>query len=349
MKAVVSAPAKKNGIMRKIGRLFIIILGAAVLFLGGTFLYEKFSSSKAKERYPHPGIMADAGGYKLHLVKKGSGSPTLLFESGTGAPASYWKKVVSKLPDDVTVVTYDRAGYGWSGKHVTKRTGNNIAAELHTALKNAKIEGPYILIGHSMGGMYARQFQKQFEDEVTGMMLLDARSEDFAKRTNPILLKAGKDPETFGSPPVALMKAMKSSGLLRVFKQPLLGGLYDSERELNEAVNIHMTDKYFDALAAESNGEKSTEAALQGQKAGSIPLTVISKGIRQDLTKLGLSEKDSNRFEDIWDEEQKKLAELSPDSKWLKAKKSGHDIALDEPGLVADELIELIERVRVSQ
>ena len=177
------------------------------------------------------------------------------------------------------------------------------------------------------------------------MLLLDATSENFLIETEKILKASGIDPETFGKAPTGTLKFMKVSGLLRVFKGPILGDYYESEKELNEAVNVTMTPRYYDAIEAETYEEKGLTKALNDQKLGVIPITVISKGRSEDFTALGLSEKDNKLMQGLWNKEQEWLATLSTDSKFLVAKNSGHNIPLNEPDLVIKEIEQLIKRV----
>ncbi|MFT4414239.1 alpha/beta fold hydrolase [Fredinandcohnia humi] len=323
-------------------RIFLIIL---LLLLGASFTYEKIMQSKAQEQYPPPGKLVDVGGYDLHILQQGTGSPTIIFETGSGAPSTYWKNIVSELPSNVTVITYDRAGYNWSDKHVTKRTGENIVKELHTALDKLDLKEPYIFVGHSIGGLYTRLYAKMYPSEVAGMMLLDARSENFGEKSDQILVDAGVDPATFGTTPVGLIKALRTTGLLRVFKEPIFGNYYESKEEVNEAINLMFTTKFLNAMKEENELLYLVEENLKDQHLGNIPLTVVAKGVPSDLTTMGLSKEASTLYEDIWMEEQQSLAGLSSNSKFLIADKSGHDIAIDEPELVLKELEDLIERV----
>ncbi|MFD2445532.1 alpha/beta fold hydrolase [Bacillus sp. CGMCC 1.16607] len=346
MESVIKVKRKKTSILMKIFIGFCLIIGLLIIFLIGSFINELVASSKVEENYPVPGTLVEAGGSKLHVLKQGSGSPTIVFESGQGATSMYWRKVVSQLPSNVTVVTYDRAGYGWSEKHVSKRTGENIAKELHTALENAQIGGPYIFVAHSIGGMYSRIFAKEYKGEMFGMMFLDSPSENFLKQIDKIIKNAGFDPKSFGTAPTGTLKFLKTSGLLRVFKGPILGSYYDTEKEINEAVNITMTPQYYDAIKAETLEEPKLAKALQNQTLGDIPITVISKGKAEDFTELGLSEKDNKTLQELWNKEQKWLATLSTDSEILVAENSGHNIPIDEPDLVITEINKLIKRVQ---
>lgn len=130
--------------------------------------------------------MADAGGHRLHLVVAGGGGPTVVLESGLGDTREPWAKVQSEAARFSKVVAYDRAGLGQSDSGPQPRTARRIAAELHAALKSAGLAPPFILVGHSAGGLYIRVFANMYPDEVAGMVFVDPTPEDFFERLKAI-------------------------------------------------------------------------------------------------------------------------------------------------------------------
>ena len=123
-------------------------------------------------------IRVDANGPKLRMQIMGTGSPTVVFENGGGGSLELWGKVPARVSEFAKVVAYDRAGDGLSDKARTERTGRNIASELHAALRNADVPPPYIFVGHSLGGTYARIFAGMYSKEVAGMVLVDPTQEE---------------------------------------------------------------------------------------------------------------------------------------------------------------------------
>src|SRR5262245_45612049 len=109
----------------------------------------------------------DAGGPRLRMLIAGSGSPTVVFDTGGDGSLELWGRVPSEVSKFARTVSYDRAGNGLSDKATTPRDARHIAIELHTALQNAKLPPPYILVGHSVGGPYVRVFAGMYPDEVT--------------------------------------------------------------------------------------------------------------------------------------------------------------------------------------
>ncbi|MFN2504254.1 MAG: alpha/beta fold hydrolase [Acidimicrobiales bacterium] len=122
--------------------------------------------------------MVDVGGYKLNLSCSGEGSPTVLLESGNGPTSAGWAWVQPQIAKTSRVCSYDRAGTGRSDESPNLRDAQNIALELHQLLDAAEIDRPLVLVGHSYGGLYARQYAAMYPAEVAGMVLVDSAHPD---------------------------------------------------------------------------------------------------------------------------------------------------------------------------
>lgn len=124
----------------------------------------------------------DAGGHKLRMYVCGEGSPTVVFEAGgggdDGGPLEAWKRVQPAVSRFARTVTYDRAGIGFSPPGPKPRDARQIARELHTALQNAHVAPPYVLVGHSFGGPFIRVFAGMYPNEIAGMVLVDPTQEE---------------------------------------------------------------------------------------------------------------------------------------------------------------------------
>src|SRR5438874_2816633 len=136
------------------------------------------SASPADMVYARPGQLVDAGGFRLNLYCMGSGSPTVVFDSGWGDWAPAWSKVQPEIAKFTRACSYDRAGTGFSEPGPMPRTSVRIAEELRTALHRAGLGGPYIRVGSAFGGDNVRTFADLYMDEVAGLVLDDADSED---------------------------------------------------------------------------------------------------------------------------------------------------------------------------
>src|SRR5829696_2073059 len=158
----------------RIGRwlLYLVLAVLGIAAVGGG--YQTVRESLDARAYPPPGQLIDVGGHRLHLYCTGSGSPTVVLEAGGGASSSDFGWIAPAVARDTTVCAYDRAGRGWSDAADGPQDGAQIAADLHTLLERAHVPGPYVLAGHSFGGLYVQSFAAQFPDQVAGMVLLDS-------------------------------------------------------------------------------------------------------------------------------------------------------------------------------
>lgn len=133
-------------------------------------------------------IASSAGAQRMHLIVSGSGAPTIVLEAGSGSTSRTWRALQPALSDIARVVSYDRAGLGESEPSPRPRSARAIAEELRSALRNAQLPPPYLLVAHSAGGAYARVFAAMYPAEVIGLVLVDPTPEDFyarAKREFP--------------------------------------------------------------------------------------------------------------------------------------------------------------------
>ena len=114
----------------------------------------------------------------MNLYCTGNGSPTVVFESGWEDWAPAWATVQPRIAQWTRACSYDRAGAGFSDPGPMPRTSVRIADELHTALHNAGVAGPYVLVGHAFGGDCVRTFAERYLPEVAGLVLVEADAQD---------------------------------------------------------------------------------------------------------------------------------------------------------------------------
>jgi pimeloyl-ACP methyl ester carboxylesterase len=151
---------------------FIAVI--AFLLAAAGFLYQWIGARRDRRRYAVYGRWVDIGeGCELYVCEKGSGGPTVLFESGIAATNLNWYHIQERVSRFTNTASYDRGGLGWSSPSRKARTPANIAAELHAMLLTAGIAPPYVLVGHSFGGLVVRRFALDFPDEVISLILVD--------------------------------------------------------------------------------------------------------------------------------------------------------------------------------
>jgi len=132
---------------------------------------------------PQPvGKLIDIGGRKLHIHCTGNGSPSVVVENGGAAFSFDWELVQAKVARFTRICTYDRAGYAWSDAGPEFDTFDQAVHDLHLLLAKANVPGPYVLVGHSLGGMMVRFYQAKYPADIAGMVLVDSSHEDGLQR-----------------------------------------------------------------------------------------------------------------------------------------------------------------------
>src|SRR5215216_1882055 len=164
---------------RRRGRGCLLWLGGGLAVLLGLalvgYIYEPFAEAADAKAYPLPGQLVDVGGYRLHINCTGSGSPTVVIVAGAGDWSTTWGGYVQpEVAKTTRVCTYDRPGLGWSEAAPLPGDAAQFAKELHTLLQNANIPGPYVMVGHSLGGLGVRVFVHDYASEVAGVVLIDS-------------------------------------------------------------------------------------------------------------------------------------------------------------------------------
>jgi pimeloyl-ACP methyl ester carboxylesterase len=140
-------------------------------------IYQAIATMRAERAFPPPGEMVDVGGYSLHINCVGQGSPTVVLDAGLGNFSAQWVRVQREVSDTTRVCAYDRAGMGWSEMGSEPRDARQITSELHILLGKVGIEDPYVLVGHSFGGMYMQTYAARYPEEVAGVALVDSSTE----------------------------------------------------------------------------------------------------------------------------------------------------------------------------
>jgi pimeloyl-ACP methyl ester carboxylesterase len=148
--------------------------------MGSTAAIQQVLTVRDRRRYPAPGLLVHVDGRQLHLQVLGAdtGGPTVVLEAGMGSFSPNWYWVQQELAPTVRSVAYDRAGLGWSRRSRRPRDAQTIAVELRDALREAAIEPPYVLAGHSFGGLPVRAFADLYPELTAGLILVDASHPD---------------------------------------------------------------------------------------------------------------------------------------------------------------------------
>ncbi len=182
--------ARRRSWPRRLLRGFVgllLVLGLlAALGAGAQALVQHRNASE----HPAPGQLVDVGGHRLHLHAEGprGTGPTVVLEAGMGTPSTAWAWVQGMVADDVRVVSYDRAGIGWSDDRGGPVDPAAEVRDLRTALDAAGEEGPFVLVGHSLGGLFARTFAATYPRETAGVVLVDP----YTRTSTPICRRSSR-------------------------------------------------------------------------------------------------------------------------------------------------------------
>jgi pimeloyl-ACP methyl ester carboxylesterase len=283
----------------------------ALASIGGG--YETVREAADAKAYPPPGQLVDVGGHRLHLRCTGSGTPTVVLEPGGGEMSSNLGWIAPAVARDTRVCVYDRAGRGWSEPADTAQDGTQIATDLHTLLQRGHVPGPYVLAGHSFGGLYVLTFAARYPGEVAGLVLVDSTAPASAA-------KPAASPGDGGSYDLlgrvsALVSTSARLGLARLYGQFAAGDLPPRSRDevrasIATARNLRSTiDEYIQASS-------SVKEAASLRDFGDKPLVVLTAGSGHDAA---------------WTAAQNQMANLSTNSVHRVIAGATHE------GLVADE------------
>ena len=254
----------------------------ALASIGGG--YETVRESIDATAYPPPGQLIDVGGHRLHLNCTGSGSPTVVLEPGLGEVSSAMGWIAPVVARDTRVCVYDRAGRGWSDPADGPQDAVQTITDLHTLLDHAHIPGPYVLAGHSFGGLYILTFAATYPDQVAGMVLLDST----APAPGPVPPAKAGSYDLVGRIS-ALLPAVAHLGAAH-----LIGDSYDSlpARSRDEARATVSTAHSVRSFINEFfEGSTATHQAASLVDFGSKPLIVVTAGRGHDASWLAAQDK----------------------------------------------------------
>lgn len=326
-------------------RVLMWILGTVVALATAGAVYQLAGMVLDRQHYPPPGRMVDIGGHRLHLYCLGTGTPTVILESAAPGWSLYWSNVQPPLARTTRVCAYDRAGLGWSERGPLPRTGQRMAKELHRLLERAGIQGPYVLVGHSLGGLVARLYQHDYPEEVVAMVLVDAGHESEMRQAEfRLFVNAGKSM-------LPVIRALTMVGVTRLMASyDQLPQLWTVQEEKVSAKIRPMLRAgwlrtgYYSTLTEESDGLIETlEQVRRNGSLGNLPLVVITATGPIWWPEMP-GQVNQAKFRKMWLELQQGLTSLSTNSRQVFADQSGHFIPFDQPDLVTNAVRQLIDR-----
>jgi pimeloyl-ACP methyl ester carboxylesterase len=285
--------------------LYPVLAVLMVAAVGGG--YETVRESFDARIYPMPGQLVDVGGHRMHLHCTGTGSPTVVLEPGQGGASSDSGWVAPAVARDSTVCVYDRAGRGWSDAAEGPQDAAQIAADLHTLLERAQVPGPYVLAGHSFGGLYVQTFAANYPDQVAGLVLLDSTT----PKPGPPLPTRTESDSVLGRLS-AVFSAVAHLGGGRLIAQGSYGSLpphFRGEARANASTAPYLRSSIEEFVAANTSMQQAASLTnLDGK-----PLVVVTA--------------DTGNAAD-WQAKQDQMATLSTNSSHRVAKDTTHESLL---------------------
>lgn len=330
--------------------VFLGLVGALVL---GGVIYQISGRRRDRRKYPPPGRLLDVNGDSFHLFEKGVAGPPVVFEAGIAASSVGWTPVQTRVAEFARTVSYDRAGLGWSGPVRKPRTLEQSIAELRALLGAAGIAGPYILVGHSYGGLLVRAYAALNPHDVAGLILVDPvavgewtqPSEEALRRLRRgvRLARRGAWLAQLGLVRFALARLLSGDRRVpqRIAKlssgggganvaSRLVGEVGKLPRECWPIVQAHWADpKCFGGMAAHLEQLPASAASLATFcPLPDVPVCVISAGNSTEAER----------------REREAIVSRVSVGEHIIAERAGHWIQLDEPDLVIDACRRMLRR-----
>ncbi|MDH3747570.1 MAG: alpha/beta hydrolase [Gammaproteobacteria bacterium] len=271
-----------------------------------------------------PGTYIWVGSHRLHLNCIGQGLPTVIFDSGLGGSSLDWVRVQPEVASFTRACSYDRAGYGWSDTGPLPRDSENISRELEILLGNGSVPAPYLLVGHSFGGLNVRLYSHNNPQKVAGMVLVDSSHEDQFRRFKQAGVKSSAPRgnsffvgNAFQIPdalPKDIVPVAKSFAVSRSSMAAFLSELRHLRNSAEQLQNAPLLPN--------------------------VPVVVISHSIDQ----LRGSDSTAARAR-IWMDMQSELAGRAAQGRHVIAATEDHYIHLSQPQLVVESIRDVIERL----
>lgn len=308
-----------------------VVVAIAVSSLFNAIAVHRFWSS-----HPTPGQMVMVGQSRMHIVCRGNGAPTLVLETGLGNDALIWSGIQATLAQTTRVCAYDRAGFGWSESRSGPRDADHITAELHQLLAQAGIKGPIVLMAHSIGGLYVRDYASRYPAQIAGMIFVDSSSP--LQDKNPAFRSGGS------GPPAWLLHVAMVAGVPRLMGM-CSGGAKDAGYDFRKVNAEAVCRMHYSSMLAElSSFDRSGEETIHTGPYGDVPILVFSHDPAKVLQ--GRHSAQDVARQNAWSGMQENLKRLSTNGRRIIAVGSTHYVMRDRADLLEKEVPLFIKSIR---
>lgn len=315
---------------------------ASVAVLASTAV-NAFATRHFWATHPVPGKIYRVNGYNMRIDCTGTGSPTLILDAGLGNDGLIWGKVQPTLSQTTRVCSYDRAGFGWSDPVPGQQDANRISDQLNGLLNAASIDGPIVLMGHSISGIYIRTYASRYPQHVAGLIFVDgstplqmehfpADMQAHMKRVETMAFLLGKVVT-----PIGLLRDMGQCSQVPAGFAPETGKML-AEDNCEPRVNASEREM--------KNFKQSGNETVHTGPYGNLPILIFSQD--PNIHAKILSAKQGEELSNVWNGMQENLKHLSTRSRRIIAKGSTHYVQLDRADLINREVPLFIEQIRGS-
>ncbi|WP_289659817.1 alpha/beta fold hydrolase [Flavobacterium panacagri] len=308
-----------------------ITVFAIVTLLAIGFIFEHISRIYFDSHHPDDSEFVTIDGRKMHYKKEGQGNCTIIFESGLGGDYLHWQEIQKKLSKNYTTIAYDKAGIMWSDPS-EEISLKRYTDDLKSLLEQTNCPKPYILVGHSFGGITPRLFIKENAKDLAGIVFIDVSHPKQLEKSSTALKNSVQPP------PRSFLSFLNEIGVIRIlYSNVPFTTAVPKEHWFNKNVKIYFY-RIFDGMMTElENDKKLMKEASEIADFGSIPLTIITAKYPNGVE--GAKDKKLEKeYLSIHNSLQKDLLHLSSNSKQIFAQKSGHYVTLQEPNLICNEI-----------
>ncbi|MGA3299903.1 MAG: alpha/beta hydrolase, partial [Candidatus Acidiferrales bacterium] len=311
---------KNYGKWRRVGEIIalsiVVFLAAAI---GGGAAFNAVAGQYFFSRRTAPGKLYDVSGYKMHLYCTGEGSPTVVLDAGLGNDSLIWANVQPELSKITQVCSYDRAGFGWSEARPEPRDARRLNDELHGLLSAAGVTGPIVLMGHSISGLYLRDYATRYPQNLSGLVFVDG-STPLQDERFPAEIQLMEKQE---STELRKLEWLSVLGLRRA-----MGGCAPEEGFSKSAAKMIAEDQCRTSVLAAaaqelSSIQQSGDETIHTGPFGDLPILIFSQDLEQPATP-GISAEAGRSVSKTWNEMQEDLKKLSTRSRRIIAKGSSH-------------------------